>query len=249
MGKPTCGAMTEQAAATMGVKVWVFLTEIVAALGSVLSLVRGNFGWSLGFGTLLALAALISRKLSLRNPEPIPYSLHWVLLLPRIADSPKHLRQLLELQSGEHVLEIGPGIGIHALAIAPAIMPGGTLNVLDVQKKMLDELTRRATRAGITNIIPIQGDAHNLPYPDNTFDAAYLIGVLGEIPERYRALRELRRILKRNGRLVVGEVFFDPDFVPLVLLQEEARQAGFAFERSIGPRLYYLACFRLSPVF
>ena len=232
----------------MGLKGWVFLTEIIAASGAILTILLGELVWALGFGSVLALAALLSRALSLKNPGPFPYSLRWVLLLPRITDSPEHLRKLLEPRSGERVLEIGPGIGMHALRLAPCLLPGGTLDVLDVQKEMLDHLTRRAVKAGITNIVPTQCDARKMPYRDNSFDAAYLIGVLGEIPERRLALRELKRVLRQNGRLVVGEVFFDPDFVSLAVLQEEARQAGLVFERSLGPRLYYLACFRASSV-
>ena len=53
-----------EAAATMGLKGWVFLAEIVAGLGAVFTFVLGNFGWALGFGALLALAALISRALT-----------------------------------------------------------------------------------------------------------------------------------------------------------------------------------------
>jgi ubiquinone/menaquinone biosynthesis C-methylase UbiE len=74
---------------------------------------------------------------------------------------------------------------------------------------MLDDVMSRARTQGITNIRAARG----LPYGDGTFDAAYLVGVLGEIPDEPTALRELRRVLKPNGRLVIGEVFFDPDFV------------------------------------
>ena len=73
----------------MELKGWVFLTEIVAGLGAVLTTVLGDFGWALGFGSVLAVAALISRALSLKNPGPFPYTLRWVLLLPRVTDSPE----------------------------------------------------------------------------------------------------------------------------------------------------------------
>ena len=66
---------------------------------------------------------------------------------------------------------------------------------------------RRARRAGVHNIVASRGDAERLPYPDGQFDAAYLIGVLGEIPDQTAALRELRRVLKPEGRLVIGEFF------------------------------------------
>jgi ubiquinone/menaquinone biosynthesis C-methylase UbiE len=116
--------------------------------------------------------------------------------------------------------------------------------VFDVQREMLDDVMTRARAAGVTNIIAEQGDARNLPYPDATFDGAYLVGVLGEIPDGHTALRELWRVLKPDGRLVIGEVFFDPDFVPFATLTGRAARASFAFERKLGGSLSYLARFR-----
>jgi ubiquinone/menaquinone biosynthesis C-methylase UbiE len=96
--------------------------------------------------------------------------------------------------------------------------------------------------------VPTQGDAQKLPYADRTFDAAYLIGVLGEIPDAGMALRELRRVLKPGGRLVISELLIDPDFISLPALREQAREAGFVYERSAGPRFAYSAVFRLAAV-
>jgi SAM-dependent methyltransferase len=64
---------------------------------------------------------------------------------------------------------------------------------------MLDELMRRATQAGITNIAATHADARRLPFSNDTFDGAYLISVLGEIPDQEAALRELRRVLARGA--------------------------------------------------
>ena len=69
---------------------------------------------------------------------------------------------------------------------------------------------RRADEAGLTSVVPGQGDARELPYGDATFDGAYLTAVLGEIPDQGVALRELARVVKPVGRLVVGELFGDP---------------------------------------
>ena len=68
--------------------------------------------------------------------------------------------------------------------------------------------------------------------------------MLGEVPDEVAALRELRRVLKPTGRLVLGEVAFDPDFVTFGALREHMRRAGFAFERRLGGWLSYLARFR-----
>jgi len=113
-----------------------------------------------------------------------------------------------------------------------------------VQQPMLDALMRRAAKAGLTNIVPTHGSTEKLPYSDRTFEAAYLVGVLGEISDPAAALRELKRVLKPGGRLVISELFIDPDFIRLRILIGMARQAGFLLERSVGPRLAYSAVFR-----
>lgn len=110
---------------------------------------------------------------------------------------------------------------------------------------MLDVLRRRAAAAGAANITDSLGDAQRLTHADATFDVAYLIGVLGEIPDPALALRELRRVLKPHGRLVIGEVLgLDPDAVRLPVLRSMAEQAGFAFERRLGPPMAFFARFR-----
>jgi ubiquinone/menaquinone biosynthesis C-methylase UbiE len=60
-----------------------------------------------------------------------------------------------------------------------------------------------------------------------------------------RALRELRRVLRPEGRLVVGEVVLDPDCVPERKLARLAAEAGFVSERKQGPRWSFLT--RLRP--
>ena len=108
--------------------------------------------------------------------------------------------------------------------MASSLAPDGTLDVFDVQHAMLDDVMARARAQGVTNIRAKQGDTQELPYRDGTFDGAYLVGVLGEIPDEHTALRELRRVLKPNGRLVIGEVFFDPDFVRFSSLKARVQQ-------------------------
>jgi ubiquinone/menaquinone biosynthesis C-methylase UbiE len=91
----------------------------------------------------------------------------------------------------------------------------------------------------------VVGDARWLPYRDRSFDAAYLISVLGEVPDERAALRELHRVLKPGGgRLVAGEIVVAPDFISVRALKERTAAAGFAFERQLGPGIAYLASFR-----
>jgi ubiquinone/menaquinone biosynthesis C-methylase UbiE len=109
---------------------------------------------------------------------------------------------------------------------------------------MLDHSMRRAHALGISNIVPRRGDAQALIYPDGHFDAAYLVATLGEVPHKQRALRELRRVLKPGGRLVIGESQPDPHMVSLDKLQMLADAAGLSYEGRMGGRLGYFARFR-----
>lgn len=234
----------------MGLKVSTFLkavlfhAQIAAWLLTFVMTVAGKLQWAAA-GAVVALGAHMAGRLwSRQSPVPMPYFMRWVLLVPRGPHSPTRLHKILQPRSGERILEIGPGVGVHAIPIAASLRPDGVLNVLDVQQEMLDDLMRRAARRGLTNIVPLQGDAQRLPYPDSTFDAAYLISVLGEIPDAPLALRELRRVLKPAATLLISEVLIDPDFISLRALQKMARDAGFVFERHFGPRFAYAAVFR-----
>ena len=142
------------------------------------------------------------------------------------------------------MLEIGPGTGYYTLDVAHALQPDGTLHIFDLQQEMLDETMRRVAEEGLNNVVPQQGDARKLPYDDEGFDAVYLVTVLGEIPDRAAALREVRRVLKPSGRLVVGELFGDPHMVTLSRLRAETSDAGFTFETHSGPKLGFFARFR-----
>lgn len=222
----------------------MFFVGLAAWILAAVIAFRGELLWALACVLFAISVNTAGRVWSRKSPVPMPYFMRWVLLAPRGPHSPKQLKEVLQPQSGERILEIGPGIGVHALPMAASLLPDGVLDVLDVQQEMLDDLARRAAKLNIGNIAPKQGDAQQLPYPDRIFDAAYMIGVLGEIPDTFAALSELRRVLKSGGRLVVSELLIDPDFVSLSALQEKAGNAGFGLQRCVGSRWAYSAVFR-----
>jgi len=179
-----------------------------------------------------------------RHPSACPYGQRFWVEAPHPFITRARLRTILEPRPGERVLEVGPGTGYYTLDVAESLHPGGRLDILDVQQEMLDHTLRRAEERGITNITAARGDARALPYADASFDAAFLVTVLGEIPDQEMSLRELARVLRPGGRLVVGELFGDPHWVSPARLERRAERAGLGFDRRLGGPLGYFARFR-----
>jgi protein-L-isoaspartate O-methyltransferase len=177
------------------------------------------------------------------HPSACPYGQRFWVEAPHPFITRARLREVLAPQPGERVLEVGPGTGYYSLDVAGWVSPGGRLDIFDLQQEMLDHTLRRARERGLDNIAPRQGDARWLPYADATFDAAYLIAVLGEIPDQDAALRELARVLRPGGRLVVGELFGDPHWVSPKRLRKRAGAAELSFTRRSGSPLGYFARF------
>ena len=180
-----------------------------------------------------------------RHPDALPYEARLFLRLPRRRLHWRRLVELLATSAGERVLEVGPGTGYYSLPVAGAL-GGGSLDVVDVRREFLDDVVRRADADGLENVRATLADGARLPYDDQTFDAAFLVTVLGEIPDQDAALRELRRVLRPGGRLVVGESLAggDPHHVWFRTLRPRAEAAGFALETKNGGPLAYLASFR-----
>ncbi len=204
----------------------------------------------LALATVLALGAaglgVATRRWSRGARAPFPSSLRWILALPHPI-SPGLVRRGIEPAAGDRVLEIGPGTGRHAVQVAQWIAPTGTLDIFDIQEDMLDAVMHRGFDEGLSNIIPSRGQAgEQLPYPDGRFDAAYLVTVIGEIPDPDVALRELHRVLRPGGRLAVGEVVLDPDYTTLRELRSRAEACGFRFVRREGSPFAYVARFEAA---
>jgi ubiquinone/menaquinone biosynthesis C-methylase UbiE len=192
------------------------------------------------FAASVGVAALWWRK----NPSACPYGQRFWVEAPHPIITRDRLRSVLAPREGERVLEIGPGTGYYTLDIAEWVGTDGRVEIFDLQRKFLDHVLDRAAGRGLANVVPTEGDATALTYEDASMDAVVLTAVLGEIPDPVAALREIRRVLKPDGRLVVGELFGDPHFTTIASLKRQAAGAGLAYETHSGNWLAYFA--RLS---
>jgi ubiquinone/menaquinone biosynthesis C-methylase UbiE len=192
-------------------------------------------------GAVVGGAALWWRK----NPSACPYGQRFWVEAPHPIITRERLRSVLRPQSGERLLEIGPGTGYYTLDLARWVGAEGTVEIFDLQQQFLDHTLARASTAGLANVLATQGEATALPYEDASMDAVVLTAVLGEIPDRGAALAEIGRVLKPSGRLVVGELCGDPHFTTLASLRRQAESAGLSYQEHSGNWLGYFA--RLAP--
>ncbi len=194
-----------------------------------------------GLGTIAG--ALWWRK----NPSACPYSQKFWVEAPHPIITRDRLQQVLAPQPGERILEIGPGTGYYTLDMAEWIGPEGQVEVFDIQQEFLDHTMLRADERGLSNVVATQGDATELPFEDDSIDAVILTAVLGEIPDRAAALREIERVLRPGGRLVVGELFGDPHFTTFGSLQGQCGDAVLRLEERSGNWFGYFARFAAGP--
>jgi SAM-dependent methyltransferase len=196
----------------------------------------------LGLGALATVGAALWWRY---NPSACPYGQRFWVEAPHPIVTRERLHRVMRPSEGERVLEIGPGTGYYTLDIAEWIGDGGTVEIFDLQQEFLDHTMRRAGERGLENVVPTQGDATALAYEDDSMDAVVLNAVLGEIPDPAAALAEVRRVLKPDGRLLVGELFGDPHFTTRSALRRRAGEAGLAYDEDSGYWFGYVA--RLTP--
>jgi len=173
------------------------------------------------------------------RPRPCPCSLGGWLDVPGrrlVAGAPRVLGEF-GIGAGQTVVEIGPGTGFYSVEAARRIGPSGRLLCVDLQREMLEVTRGRVHVAGLRAHF-VRANASALPLRPGSADHVFLVTVLGEIPDRPHALAEMKRVLRRGGRLSVCEQFPDPDFVTPASLRRDLSTAGFVEERTRGWLFY-----------
>ena len=194
--------------------------------------------------------ALLWRLASRRRRLPCPAWLAWLLDNPymRAVAGSAMLLDRASIGLGMRVLDAGCGPGRLTIPAAMRVGSEGEVVALDVQEAMLARVRREVADRRLTNVRTVLGGIESvttIPGIDPaTFDRALLVAMLGEVPDREAAMREVHAALKPGGILSVTEVIPDPHYQTRNTVRRLAEDAGFQLAGSYGTPLAFTLNFR-----
>jgi phosphatidylethanolamine/phosphatidyl-N-methylethanolamine N-methyltransferase len=114
--------------------------------------------------------------------------------------------QRMDIQPGERVLEVGVGTGINLSLYPKHCSVAG----IDFSSSMLEKGRERVARKDIRNVRLLQMDAADLKFADDSFDIVYAPYLISVVPDPVRVAREMRRVCRPGGRVIVLNHFLSP---------------------------------------
>lgn len=152
------------------------------------------------------------------------------------------LMHALALRAGMTAADVGAGSGYYTRRMARLVGSTGSVYALDVQPEMLQMLSQRAKKEGLSNIKPVLSTAQDVKLPAASLDLAIMVDVYHELEFPFEFMQTLVAALKPGGRLVFVEYRAEDAKVPILpvhkmsetQIRREAALHALAYERTAG---------------
>jgi arsenite methyltransferase len=115
--------------------------------------------------------------------------------------------EMLDPAAGERLVDLGCGPGFMTAALANAVGERGVVHGVDPSEEMRTTASARCT--GKDNVQIVEGSATAIPVDDGAADGVVSVQVFEYVEDVPAALREVRRVLRPGGRVVIGDIHFD----------------------------------------
>jgi ubiquinone/menaquinone biosynthesis C-methylase UbiE len=170
---------------------------------------------------------VVFRKLFLMDDHVCPWWLAPTFDNPlrRLVHKPETILGDL-IQEDQVVMDIGCGMGYFSVPMAQFVGPQGKVIAVDLQKKMLERTQQRAVRAKVESRLQLQQATPKEIGVSEPVDFALAFWMVHEVPDQLSFLRQIRELLKPNGRLLIVE--------PIGHVSQTAFQKTVATARSVG---------------
>jgi len=144
----------------------------------------------------------VERQTELVNPRDAA----WFYRPERVeSEKPEELLDLLGIEEGDVVADIGAGVGFFSLRAAERVGRTGKVLAVDVQPEMIDGLEMMIERFGHENIVPILGDVDDPKLPADSVDHVLIVISYHEWSHPVEMMRHVRNAMKDDGQMLIVE--------------------------------------------
>lgn len=119
----------------------------------------------------------------------------------------RSLRHVIDRERPQRILDVACGTGDYSIAIARRMLPGGSLTAMDISEGMTDVMRRKVR--GMKLPVPVEivlGDCETSGFEGGSFDVVTVAFGIRNFERREAALREMLRVTRPGGRIVILEL-------------------------------------------